>query len=244
MNKILDYDALTAEYSTYRKVHPDVLLQLFDALRDKDHPCILEVGCGTGNYIRSIQAVLECDAWGIDPSAGMLTAAAERNQDVHLAQAYGENLPFTPGQFDFVFNVDVIHHVRGLTEFYAEMGRVLTPGGILCTVTESSELIRTRVPLSSYFPETVSHELERYPHIEKLVGLMISCGFEEIHQEVVRFPYLITDAGPFESRAFSTLHLISEEAFQRGLARLRADLEHGPVAACSHYLMLWGKRKI
>jgi len=74
--------------------------------------------------------------------------------------------------------------------------------------------------------------------------LMASSGFEGIRQDIVRFPYLITDAGPFESKAFSTLHLISEEAFQRGLAHLRADLEHGPVPASSHYLMLWGTRKI
>jgi ubiquinone/menaquinone biosynthesis C-methylase UbiE len=244
MHTFLDYDKLAEEYSQHRKVHPRVLQRLFDAAQENEHQRILEVGCGTGNYIRTLQGALHCTAFGIDPSTGMLMAAASMSQDVCYAQARAERLPIAPGTIDFVFNVDVIHHVRGLAESYDEIRRILKPGGMVCTVTESPQLIRTRVPLSSYFPETVPYELKRYPTVKKLKQVMAESGLETTRQDIVRFPYLINDTGPFESKAFSTLHLIPDEAFQRGLDRMRIDLENGPIPACSHYLMLWGRRKI
>jgi hypothetical protein len=44
------------------------------------------------------------------------------------------------------------------------------------------------------------------------------------------------------ARAFSVLHLISETAFQRGLAVLEQDVARGPIEANSRYLLLWARR--
>jgi hypothetical protein len=43
--------------------------------------------------------------------------------------------------------------------------------------------------------------------------------------------------------AFSSLHLITPDAFNRGVARLEKDLhEQGYVAANSRYTLLWGAK--
>ncbi|OFX26719.1 MAG: hypothetical protein A2Z07_02230 [Armatimonadetes bacterium RBG_16_67_12] len=45
---------------------------------------------------------------------------------------------------------------------------------------------------------------------------------------------------PYRDRAFSSLHLIPQEAFARGLARMEQDLREGPIHCVSRYLLLWG----
>jgi hypothetical protein len=64
-------------------------------------------------------------------------------------------------------------------------------------------------------------------------------GFEVI---TVESPYEITSAQPFRDRAHSSLHFISEEAWQAGLARLERELARGPVRGVSRYACVWGQR--
>jgi SAM-dependent methyltransferase len=145
------------------------------------------------------------------------------------------------GAFDVVFSVDVIHHVADRAAYFREAHRVLTPGGRLCTVTDSEEIIRTRRPLAEYFPETVEAELQRYPRLDALKVLMRQAGFERLREMTVEHAYLLTDLEPFRAKAFSSLHLIAPEAFQRGLARLAHALRQGPLPCISRYVMLWGR---
>jgi SAM-dependent methyltransferase len=86
----LDYDALAAEYARHRQVHPGVLQALHQAAQGLRHTTqglqhtmqgntrVLEVGCGTGNYLLALAASTGCAGWGIDPSEGMLAQARVR----------------------------------------------------------------------------------------------------------------------------------------------------------------------
>ena len=58
----------------------------------------------------------------------------------------------------------------------------------------------------------------------------------------VEAPYEITSTQPFRDRAYSSLHLIPEEAWQAGLERLEQDLAQGPVQGISRYACVWGQR--
>ena len=42
------------------------------------------------------------------------------------------------------------------------------------------------------------------------------------------------------NHAFSSLLLIDEDAFARGMARLEADLARGPIPCVSPYTLIWG----
>ena len=75
-----------------------------------------------------------------------------------------------------------------------------------------------------------------------LEALLSQTGFTSISSRTVEFPHTLTDLQPFRDRAFSSLHLISEQAYQQGLARLEQDLAHGPIACISYYLLLWGEK--
>jgi len=241
----LGYDQLAAEYARHRQVHPGVLQALCQATH-KDHN-VLEVGCGTGNHILALHARVGCRCWGIDPSAEMLARARERAPAVRFCLGSAERLEFPDTSFDLVYSVDVIHHVSDRERSIHEAHRVLRPDGQLCTATDSEWIIRNRVPLATYFPETIEVELARYPPIPALRALYEQAGFVEIDERTVEFRYPLTDIQAYRDKAFSALHLISEEAFQRGLARMERDLQgdycRTPIPCVSRYSLLWGTKQ-
>jgi len=238
----MDYNNVAAEYARHRRVHPGVFRNLYERGQLGAGSRILEVGCGTGNYITALQKTASCAAWGIDPSQGMLEQAAAQGGAVTLAVGRAEELAFAAQQFDIVFSVDVIHHVQDRQPFFRHAYRVLKPGGRICTVTDSEWIIRHRVPLTAYFPETVEPELKRYPSTESLRQFMAVAGFAGVDEELAEFPYELTSSQPFRDRAYSSLHLIPAEALERGLARMEADLARGSIPCVARYALLWGSK--
>jgi SAM-dependent methyltransferase len=207
---------------------------------------VLEVGCGTGNYIAALVAHVGCRGWGIDPSVEMLDRAqdqvARRSLAVQLAPGLAEKLDLLDRQFDLIFSVDVIHHVQDRATYIQEASQALVPGGHLCTVTDSEWIIRRREPLSTYWPETVPVELARYPRIDHLAALYREVGLDALERDQAEHCATLTDIQAYRDRAFSSLHLISEPAFLQGLVRLERDLAKGSVPLVSRYTLLWGTR--
>ncbi len=239
----LDYDALAADYAAHRRVHPGVLSALLETGALGPSSRVLEVGCGSGNYAAAIRRATGCAVSGVDPSAGMLERAQAQEPALDLHEGRAEALPFADGAFGLVYSVDVIHHVADRPAFFAEAARVLAPGGRLCTVTDSADDIRRRVPLSSHWPETVAVELARYPSIGTLTIEMMAAGFGAIFEDHAETSYPLADAAPWRDRAFSSLHLIGDEAFASGLENLEADIAAGPLAGLSLYTLLWGQSR-
>jgi SAM-dependent methyltransferase len=59
---------------------------------------------------------------------------------VHTAVADAEHLPFEDSSFDLVFGHAVLHHVPHLERAFAEIERVLVPGGTLLFAGEPSRV--------------------------------------------------------------------------------------------------------
>ena len=240
---MLDYDQLAAEFARYRQARPEVVEGLAVGAGLKPGSRVLEVGCGTGNYIAALGRVAGCECWGIDPSEEMLSVAMARSVGASLRCGRAEWLDFPDGYFSLVFSVDVVHYVGDRSAYFREAHRVLRPEGRLCTVTDSEWNIRNRQPLAEYFPETVEIDLARYPAIGELRDAMEQTGFGAVQEQAVEFSYESTDIQLYRDKAFSCLHLISEEAFRRGIERMERDLRQGPIQCISRYLLLWGIRR-
>ena len=144
---MMDYNLLADEYARHRQVHPIVLQNLAGQSQVGAGSRVLEVGCGTGNYLVALIQAARYEGWGIDPSYSMLAKAAARLGPERLRLASAERLDFPAATFDLVFSVDVIHHVVDRNEAYRDAWRVLKPGGLICTVTDSEWIIRHRIPL-------------------------------------------------------------------------------------------------
>jgi SAM-dependent methyltransferase len=237
---MIDYDQIAAEYARHRQVHPGVLESLCQAVTGVSR--VLEVGCGTGNYIVALELLVGCPCWGIDPSAEMLSQAEGRSPTIRSQIARAEYLALASGAFDLVFSVDVIHHIDDRSRYMHEAYRVLVPGGRICTTTDSEWIIRHRQPLATYFPETIQADRARYPRITELRAHMERAGFDEIVEHTVECPYHLADIQAYRDKAFSALHLIPDEAFRRGIARMERDLLAGPIPCISRYTLLWGRK--
>ena len=238
----VDYDRIASEYSQHRRVHPGVLAELIRLGVISRNSKVLDVGCGTGNYAVALRTLVGCMVWAVDPSEEMLSKAKERSGEIKFMLGKAEKLDFSQCFFDMVFSVDVIHHLSSELDFFREAYRVLNGRGRICTVTDSEWIIRHREPLSVYFPETVEIELKRYPRIEELKGIMTQVGFGEVKETMVEFPYELHDAQAYRDKAFSSLHMISKEAFELGIERLERDLQNGPIKCVSRYSLLWGTK--
>jgi ubiquinone/menaquinone biosynthesis C-methylase UbiE len=238
----IDYNGLASEYARHRGINPVVLRELVSSGNIHKSSRVLEVGCGTGNYILELNSITGCQSWGIDPSGQMLSKANERYGQVHFQLGRAERLEFQDNFFDLVFSVDVIHHLASRSDFFRETFRVLRTGSRVCTVTDSEWIIKHREPLSVYFPETVEVELKRYPPISELKDTMTRTGFREIDDKIVEFRYMLKDTKAYREKAYSILQLVPEEDFQRGLNRLEEDLVKGPIICVSRYLLLWGTK--
>jgi ubiquinone/menaquinone biosynthesis C-methylase UbiE len=237
---MIDYDKVALDYAQHRRVHPEVLRGLLSTSAIGSSSRVLEVGCGTGNYIMAMETHAGCSCWGIDPSAEMLSRARQRSEKVNFQLGQAERIDLASDFFDLVFSVDVIHHIENRLAYFREAYRLLTANGKICTVTDSSWIIRHRQPLAVYFPETVKIDLHRYSRIADLREAMKKVGFSDYSETTVEHPYRVTDIEAYRDKAFSSLQLISEKAHREGIERMEKDLRTGPIPSVSRYLLLWG----
>jgi ubiquinone/menaquinone biosynthesis C-methylase UbiE len=237
------YDqVVAAEYTRYRRVHPEVLRCLISTGKLGSASAVLEVGCGTGNYIAALDELLGCDCWGIDPSEAMLAETRNRSIKANLICAPAERMSLPGNLFDLVFAVDVVHHITDLPLAFRECRRVLRGGGMLCLVTESPAMIRGRQPHATYFPESIPVELVRYPSLVTLRTGLHETGFLELTEMEVEFQTEIADLEPYRTKVHSSLNLIPQQAFELGIKRMEQDIRSGPIPLIWRYVLLWGTK--
>ena len=109
---------------------------VFGALELRAGLRVLDVGCGTGGYLRIMAPLVAPGAAvGIDVSATLiaraqqLAAAEEANVSFRVGDAY--DLPFPDASFDRVVASQVLLHLAEPWRAVAQMRRVLAPGGLL-----------------------------------------------------------------------------------------------------------------
>ena len=137
---------VAADYAAHRRAHTRVLDELTAGLQRTSS--VLEVGCGTGNYISAIHDRIECLCVGIDPSPHMLAVLNARAPLVRAFVGSGEHLAVPDNTFDLLFSVDVVHHLVDRRAAFRQAFRAIKPGGRVCVVTDSEWIIRNRSPLS------------------------------------------------------------------------------------------------
>src|SRR6185295_15311293 len=114
------------------------------------------------------------------------------------------------------------------------------PGGKLCLVTESTEMLRLREPHATYFPDAIEIELARYPGVAVLKSELSAAGFVDFQELEVEFQAELIDIEPYRAKAHSSLQLISQDAFDVGIKRLEGDLRLGPIPYTWRYILLRG----
>jgi SAM-dependent methyltransferase len=110
--------ALTSRHS---KLHQNILRELGHTLEPGAR--VLDFGCGAGNMVE------EYCAAGYDASGCDIRVPTETER-LRRIDEKTRSLPFADSTFDFVFSDQVLEHVQDHAAAFAEIKRVLKPGGI------------------------------------------------------------------------------------------------------------------
>jgi SAM-dependent methyltransferase len=100
---------------------------------------VLDLGSGIGGPARYFAASFGCRVTGVDLSPGFvdaatyLTARCGLSDRVTFQTGDALDLPFEDGVFDAVFLQHVAMNIQDRAALYAEVHRILTPGGRLAT---------------------------------------------------------------------------------------------------------------
>jgi ubiquinone/menaquinone biosynthesis C-methylase UbiE len=129
----IDYDRAAAAYRSGRTLPPDILA----AWRQAVVPHVgaggrvLDVGAGTGQFLRPLAEWLDARVVGVEPSAGMRAQALSvvDGRTTALVAGRAEALPLSPASVDVAWLSAVIHQFGDLSRAVDELRRVVRPGG-------------------------------------------------------------------------------------------------------------------
>ncbi len=124
-------------YSDYERQNPPWKLQFYRRLIEDslEHPSgrrtILEIGCGLGSFLASLDA--RWSKYGFDVSAYAVGRAREKNPGAQLVVASGTRIPFAR-RFDAIVSFDVLEHLADPGAALDEVAQHLEPSGVFAFV--------------------------------------------------------------------------------------------------------------
>ena len=153
------------EYDTIEGHQPDADLGLgcgiptqFAGIKSGDH--VLDLGSGAGNDCFVARAIVgeTGNVTGIDFTNAMIAKAIENNQklgftNVEFVKGDIEDMPFENNTFDVIVSNCVLNLVPDKEKAFAEMYRVLKPGGHFCV---------SDVVIKGVLPEKLQKDAEMY----------------------------------------------------------------------------------
>lgn len=149
----------------WHKAKQDVLIEIFAKFLDKKDPEILDVGCGTGKTLETLQKY--GNSYGIDSSKHAISYCLKRGfKNVKVGSAY--KIPFKTGSFDVITMLDVLEHTDE-ERTLPEVNRVLKKGGLLIVTVPAHQSLWSQWDI-------VLHHKKRYSKLG-LVDVLKTNGF-------------------------------------------------------------------
>ena len=115
-------------HSPLMEVEEESMVELLPDPRGKQ---CLDLGCGSGRYLRIVRERGAGSAVGLDCSFDMLLQGRRRSGSLAAAQGDFRRLPFPDGSFDLATCGLAVGYAESLGRFLSEAARVLRPGGAL-----------------------------------------------------------------------------------------------------------------
>lgn len=173
----------------YRRAHQ----QCLDFIKNyiKDNTRILEIGCGTGNFLHRLEKMNKnFEVFGIDESGKMIEIARRKFQNINFQEGLAENLPFVDNYFDFIVIIDAFYYFEDKNKVIAECFRVLKPNGFLFLYTPSIDqfLSKVLVWLSKLSPTESKSKHLCYKDLKLLIR---DVGFQIIEKKLSPWPFLV-----------------------------------------------------
>ncbi|MEU6444603.1 methyltransferase domain-containing protein [Streptomyces sp. NPDC047046] len=241
------YDAQTAaDYRAARDIPLDGLTAWREAITEAvplhAGMTVLDVGAGTGGFATAFRDWFGVRVLAVEPAAAMRSLIHAGN-GIEVLDGRGDALPVPDGSADAAWLGSVIHHLPDLEAAARELRRALKPGAPV--------LIRNAFPgrcerdlRVRFFPET-ARGIDAYPSVDRVTAAFTAAGFDRTvllrslpHRAA---PTLTAYAERLRRDTDSKLRDLSDDAYARGLARLRhaaAEHTHEPATSWMDLLVL------
>ena len=230
----IDYDSISERYDRSRRFDSEFTRELLAILPGGLNPeRALDVGCGTGNATTClIGAFPRAQVIGMDLSAGMLSKARAKCNELPLIRGSAAVLPFGAASFELVLSTYMLHHLERPADFYDEVERCLVPGGKLVLLTASHAQIRAHF-LIRFFPRFGEIDCERFPAVDDVEADLRVAGLEASARRDIPVAEYAVDESYLErvrNKHISTFELMTDQEFSEGLAELEKWIgaHHGP----------------
>lgn len=189
-----------------------------------------DVGCGIGRFSPWLADLFDAAVVAIDPSTRMLGAAPAAPRVRYVAGA-AEALPVRTTSLDLAFLSLVYHHFAEPAVVVAELGRTLRPGGRVIVRTPTLETLDGYTFLR-FFPEARAIDERRLParaavRVVFEGGGLVETGHRTVEQWIAGGPEAY--CARLRARALSSLQLIPDVAFDRGMAALEVHCRTLPA---------------
>jgi len=178
----------------------------------------LDLGCGTGAFTGLIlKTCMPAKVTGVDPSPQQVEHAKTHFPNAEFRVGDSMALPFGDGEFDVVASALVLHFIPDRHKAFAEMVRVVKPGGIVAGYTwERSETVVS----APYWPlKRGITEIGAQPALSPLVPEAMpdgvrataqAAGLTDIDTKVIEASQIFRDFEDYWSTQASTFHPIGK----------------------------------
>jgi len=239
----VNYDSIAANYdrryaiNDYSGVEEALLAFVGPGVAGR----VLEVGCGTGHWLRLL-AERGIRVAGVDASSNMLDYAHDQAPGAALAHATAEHLPWAGEAFERVFCINALHHFEDKRRFLAEARRVLRPGGQLMTIGLDPHTGVDRWYIYEYFEPVVEIDKRRYPASSQIREWMRALRFVDVRtDEIQHLPAQLSartalEEGRLDRGMTSQLAVLTDDQYQRGIDRIRMALDSTEARGETLYL--------
>lgn len=223
-------DRATGTAADYARAAEAMCRQIVDSAGPRDGTRILDVGCGFGGTIATLnETCRDMDLVGVNIDARQLARARElvtpqNGNRVRFVEADACRLPFPAGSFDIVLAVECIFHFPSRAGFLAEAGRVLAAAGVavisdFVPPAEYVGVLRQHgtgsdtATQKSYGAVDVLCTLDRYGELASAAGLQLSESRGVTRHTLPTYPFL-------RSHNRASPHPEQARHFDRATARL------------------------
>jgi len=170
------YNAKADDYDNSREGQfaRELQLLLLSQIRWSENQSILDVACGNGSLLASINERKPIRGYGIDISERMIANAIKKNPDMDFQVAGCEKIPFADNSMDIITVCAAYHHFPDTATFAKEAKRVLVSVGMVYVVdlyipSFLRLILNPFVPLllrdgdfRIYSPKDISRNFERF----------------------------------------------------------------------------------
>ncbi|MFJ2957224.1 class I SAM-dependent methyltransferase [Streptomyces sp. NPDC087270] len=205
---------------------------------------VLDVGAGTGGFAAALHDWFGVHVVAVEPAEAMRALiprapATDGRPGIEALAGRADALPVPDGGADAAWLGSVLHHIPDLPAAARELRRALKPGAPV--------LIRNLFPGRAdrdlrvrFFPETVA-EIDGYRTVDGVCADFAAAGF--VRRRLVAVPQESAPSLGHYARLLrrdtdSKLRALSDEDFERGMARLRAADPAAPATSWMDLLVL------